>query len=332
MTGEDSAEALARRLLTVLGADSHLKWAVEFDDDDADDDDDDDDDDDKDDLELKCVPDTGPTTLNQPYLCTCIASGGEPPYTIALDPKEKTLPTGLTFTFAPGADVATISGTPTQAGAYAAYRVFVIDSEGGYDDHEFDSGTITANGGNTADAATAQGLFAGLGGDSNNLSADQAQYVSYAVAGQDPQTGKPPDSSTNPYSKNLSPSEIAAADNAVQAWLRLGDSEIWENLASALEKGGAKLPGQFKVQLLELCKEAKGRTLADRSAVAAYRKQWPPSSRVALVKELVGTKDLAEMCTYMQSYRPSGLLRNPPFELGAEVVLVAIAQKWPLHH
>ena len=78
-----------------------------------------------------------------------------------------------------------------------------------------------------------------------------------------------------------------------------------------------------------MCKQAKSVTVAERKAIEVYNKQWTHSSRFALVKELAKTTSIAEMCSYMSTYRPSGLLRTPPFEAGAEAVLVAIAHKWP---
>src|SRR5262249_26333207 len=95
-----------------------------------------------------------------------------------------------------------------------------------------------------------------------------------------------------------------------------------------LEKDGAQISRPLQVKIIQLAKQAKNRTLADRKAVEAYNKQWPPASRFALVKELAQTASIADMCSYMSTYRPSGLLRTPPFETGAEAVLVAIAHKW----
>jgi hypothetical protein len=323
---ENSPRALAERFLAAWHERFGRSWSIEFDD--ADDDDDDDDDDDKDDLELKCNPDTGPTTLNQPYVAICTASGGEPPYTILLDPKHNKLPAGLTFTGGVGVGVATISGTPTQAGSYSAYRVYAIDSEGGYDDHEFAAGTISASSQVGTAEPAAESLFATLGEPSASLTAPQTKYVEYALGAQDPVSGKPPASEANPHAKGLSGAEVAEAEKSIQSWLRLSDAEIWENLAAALEKAGDTISRPLQIKILQLCKSARSQTVAERKAVEAYQKQWSHASRLALVRELAKTPSIAEMCSYMSTYRPSGLLRMPPFDAGADAVLIAIAHKW----
>ncbi|HVV43986.1 MAG TPA: hypothetical protein VHC72_02245, partial [Bryobacteraceae bacterium] len=161
-----------------------------------------------------------------------------------------------------------------------------------------------------------------------DLSPEQTKYVEYALGAQDPETGKAPNADANPNSKSLAKDEIATADKAVQAWLRLGDTEIWENLASGLEKAANTISRPLQVKILQLCKQARSRTIAERKAVEAYHKQWSHGSRLALVKELARTSSIAEMCSYMSTYRPSGLLRNPPFDAGADAVLIAIAHKW----
>jgi hypothetical protein len=309
-----------------IGQEWRFDWNIEFDDDD------DDDDDDKDDLELECVPDTGPTTLNQAYTCICTAKGGDPPYTIALDPKHNTLPSGLTFTAVPGSPVATIAGTPNKEGPYTMYRVFAIDTGGGYADHEFDAGEISASSAVGTCGAAAHALFAGLGDPSAGVTPEQIQYVGFALGNLDPETGKAPSSEANPNAKNLGAAEIAAADNAVQRWLRLGDAELWENLHTALEEAGNTISLPLQVQIIQLCKRAKNQTVAERKAAEAYHKNWPQSSRVALVKELAKTSSVAEMCSYMSTYRPSGLLITPPFDVAADAVLIAIAHKWPKLH
>ena len=210
------------------------------------------------------------------------------------------------------------------------FRVFAIDTEGGYDDHAYAAGTISASSNLVAgDDAASQTLFAGLGVSGASLTPEQTQYIEYAISGQDPESGRPPAADTNPHAKDLTAAQIAEADSAVQGWLRLGDNEIWENLAAALEREGNRISLPLQVKLIQLCKQVKTRTDADRNAIEVYNKQWTPSSRFALVKELARTSSIAEMCSYMSTYRPSGLLRNPPFEAGAEAVLVAISHKWP---
>jgi hypothetical protein len=324
---ENSPQALAERFLAAWREELNLSWAIEFDD--ADDDDDDDDDDDKDDLELKATPDSGPTTLNQMYTSLITASGGEPPYTIVLDPKHNTLPAGLGFVWLPGADTATIAGVPTAAGSYKMYKVYAIDTEGGYDSVTFKAGSISASTDvGTADPA-AESLFATLGDSSSAaLTAPQTKYVEYALSAQDPVSGKPPAAENNPNAKGLSAEETAAADRLVQSWLRLGDNEIWENLSAALAKAGSSISRPLQVRILQLCSATRSRTVAERKAIEAYHKQWSHASRLALVRELAKTPDIAEMCSYMSTYRPSGLLRNPPFSAGADAVLIAIAHKW----
>jgi hypothetical protein len=59
------------------------------------------------------------------YTTSCIASGGVPPYSFGLNPLN-VIPAGLTAVQS-GANVATISGTPIQAGNYS-FGIFVQDS------------------------------------------------------------------------------------------------------------------------------------------------------------------------------------------------------------
>jgi len=60
-------------------------------------------------VSLTCNPNTGPTQVGVAYSTTCTAGGGVPPYQYFT---QSTLPAGLTFVNG------TLSGTPTQAGAY----------------------------------------------------------------------------------------------------------------------------------------------------------------------------------------------------------------------
>ncbi|HEY3840703.1 MAG TPA: putative Ig domain-containing protein [Bryobacteraceae bacterium] len=78
-------------------------------------------------LSLSCNPSTGPTQVGVAYSTTCTASGGTPPYAFGLNPTN-VLPTGLNFVQA-SATTATITGTPTQAGAYS-FGVFPQDATG----------------------------------------------------------------------------------------------------------------------------------------------------------------------------------------------------------
>jgi uncharacterized protein (TIGR03437 family) len=78
-------------------------------------------------LALNCVPTTGPTAVGTPYTATCTASGGAPPYTWSIPTGLGSLPPNLMFT--PSDSTATISGTPTGAGALGySYIVQVADS------------------------------------------------------------------------------------------------------------------------------------------------------------------------------------------------------------
>jgi large repetitive protein len=78
-------------------------------------------------LALNCVPTTGPTTVGTPYTATCTASGGAPPYTWSITTGLGSLPPNLTLTT--NGSTATISGTPTGAGALGySYILQLADS------------------------------------------------------------------------------------------------------------------------------------------------------------------------------------------------------------
>jgi uncharacterized protein (TIGR03437 family) len=78
-------------------------------------------------LALNCVPTTGPTVVGTPYTATCTATGGAPPYTWSIPTGLGSLPPNLTLTS--NGSTATISGTPTGAGALGySYIVQVADS------------------------------------------------------------------------------------------------------------------------------------------------------------------------------------------------------------
>lgn len=74
-------------------------------------------------LGIACVPTTGPTQVGVAYSATCSASGGLASFAWSISPG--TLPPNLIFT--PAGASATISGTPTTAGAYN-YTVTLTDS------------------------------------------------------------------------------------------------------------------------------------------------------------------------------------------------------------
>jgi uncharacterized protein (TIGR03437 family) len=80
-------------------------------------------------LTFTCNPTTGPVTVNVAYSSTCTAAGGVAPYAFTLPSNGVNgaqVPPGLTSTNT--ATTATVSGTPTQTGAYN-YGVKVTDSE-----------------------------------------------------------------------------------------------------------------------------------------------------------------------------------------------------------
>ena len=78
-------------------------------------------------LTLNCVPTTGPPAVGTPYTATCTATGGAPPYDWSIPTGLGSLPPNLMFT--PAGSTATISGTPTGAGALGySYIVLVTDS------------------------------------------------------------------------------------------------------------------------------------------------------------------------------------------------------------
>jgi len=79
-------------------------------------------------LALNCLPTTGPTAVGTPYTATCSATGGAPPYTWSIPTGAGSLPPNLMLT--PNGSSATISGTPTGAGALGySYIVQVADSQ-----------------------------------------------------------------------------------------------------------------------------------------------------------------------------------------------------------
>jgi uncharacterized protein (TIGR03437 family) len=78
-------------------------------------------------LTLSCLPTTGPTAVGTPYTATCTATGGAPPYAWSIPTGLGSLPPNLMLT--PNGSTATISGTPTGAGALGySYIVQVADS------------------------------------------------------------------------------------------------------------------------------------------------------------------------------------------------------------
>ncbi|MEO8657542.1 MAG: choice-of-anchor tandem repeat GloVer-containing protein [Bryobacteraceae bacterium] len=90
-------------------------------------------------LDISCESAAGPIVVGVPYHTTCKVAGGAPPYAFSVTPGS--LPPGLAFTVSGG--VATITGTPTIAGAYN-YAVTVTDSSGAHSITKSFSGAIAS--------------------------------------------------------------------------------------------------------------------------------------------------------------------------------------------
>ncbi|MGA3187430.1 MAG: putative Ig domain-containing protein [Bryobacteraceae bacterium] len=74
-------------------------------------------------MTMSCSPAAGPASIGTPYTATCTTSGGSAPFVWIVS--QGALPAGLSLN--PNGATATISGTPTKAGAYQ-FTVQVTDS------------------------------------------------------------------------------------------------------------------------------------------------------------------------------------------------------------
>jgi len=129
-------------------------------------------------LTLSCIPTTGPTAVGTPYSATCTASGGTPPYVWSIPTGIGSLPPNLMLST--NGATATISGTPTGAGALGySYIVQVADSTSASVSQSY-TGSLTA----PAQTLTITSLVpasATAGGNAFTLTVNGTGFASGAV-------------------------------------------------------------------------------------------------------------------------------------------------------
>ncbi|CAO3383201.1 hypothetical protein [Azospirillum argentinense] len=153
--------------------------------------------------------------------------------------------------------------------------------------------------------------------------------VAWCLLNQDPDSGAPPAPEGNPWGRTPGPAGSTAVTATVAGWLTLRDNRLWQSLRRVLagEADSGRLGRAAQLQLVELCRLIRSRSLADRRAVLVYARSWPSHGKQRVARILSGLDSPAAMCGYLASYKPAGLVPPPPFALAAEILLSAAASE-----
>jgi hypothetical protein len=169
--------------------------------------------------------------------------------------------------------------------------------------------------------------YAMLGIMGVQFSVQIAQWIKYGIFNRDPKSGNTPPPASNPYTQGLTPDQLQQAQTALNAWIGLGDTQMWTNLGIILADTDFGLSQQQQFYIVYLAHQSKTTTTAEKTAVVNFDITWPASAQLALASQLAGQDSIPDMCTALASYNYNG--KVPPFGASAAVLLVAIHQKWP---
>lgn len=151
---------------------------------------------------------------------------------------------------------------------------------------------------------------------------DQSRYIVWSLLHQDEESGATPSAAQNPFTGRLTAEEVEIAERAVASCLTLKDGHLWARLGEVLA-AERPLDRRHQIGLVELCRLSRSRTRFERRAIKAYSRAWPTRSQDHLRESLRRLPE-SEICAYMATYKPKGLVPAPPFGLGAEFVIATL--------